>query len=90
MRNRVKYQYVTSLLLLIPIVLCLGCQATTLNIADVGTSANPLEKWGELVKDEVWAGKVLVSGDVLVPEGVTLTIQSGTVVGLSPPIHPTS
>ena len=84
MRNRVKYQYVTSLLLLIPIVLCLGCQATTLNIADVGTSANPLDKSGELVTDEVWAGKVLVSGDVLVPEGVTLTIQSGTVVGFEP------
>ena len=66
------------------LALWLGCQTTTLNIADVGTSANPLEKSGELVTDEVWAGKVLVSGDVLVPEGVILTIQSGAVVGFEP------
>ena len=73
------------LFLLIPLlVLWLGCQTTALNIADVGTSANPLDKSGELVTDEVWAGKVLVSGDVLVSEGVILTIQSGAVIGFEP------
>lgn len=74
-----------AVFLLIPLLaLGLGCQTTTLNIADIGTSANPLVKSGELITDEVWAGKVLISGDVLISEGVTLTIQSGTVVGFEP------
>ena len=79
-----KIQNVNVIHLLSLLVLWLGCQTTTLNIADVGTSANPLEKSGELVTDEVWAGKVLVSGDILVAEGVTLTIQSGAVIGFEP------
>ena len=79
-----KIQNVNVILLLPLLVLWLGCQTTTLNIADVGTSASPLEKSGELVTDEVWAGKVLVSGDILVAEGVTLTIQSGAVIGFEP------
>ena len=79
-----KIQNVNVILLLPLVVLWLGCQTTTLNIADVGTSASPLEKSGELVTDEVWAGKVLVSGDILVAKGVTLTIQSGAVIGFEP------
>ena len=74
-----------AVFLLMPLlVLLLGCQTTALNIADIGTSANPLVKSGELITDEVWAGKVLISGDVLISEGVTLTIQTGTVVGFEP------
>ena len=79
-----KSQNTTIFLLMPLLVLWLGCQTTALNIADVGTSANPLDKSGELVTDEVWAGKVLVSGDVLVSEGVILTIQSGAVIGFEP------
>ena len=79
-----KFQNNIVFLLIPLLVLWLGCQTTTLNIANVGTSANPLEKSGELVTDEVWAGKVLVSGDLLVPEGVIVTIQSGAVVGFEP------
>ncbi len=79
-----KLQNTTVFLLMPLLILWLGCQTTALNIADVGTSANPLDKSGELVTDEVWAGKVLVSGDVLVSEGVILTIQSGAVIGFEP------
>ncbi|MDE0299977.1 MAG: right-handed parallel beta-helix repeat-containing protein [Candidatus Poribacteria bacterium] len=78
-------RWIVNVVLLLPLLaLSLGCQTTTLNIADVGTSANPLDKSGELARDEVWAGKVLVSGNILVPEGVILTIQSGAVVGFEP------
>lgn len=62
----------------------IGCQGSTLNITDVGTSANPLEKTGELTKSEVWAGKILITGDVIVPEGMTLTIQPNSIVGFDP------
>ena len=64
--------------------LCVGCQGTTLNIPDVGTSASPLEKTGELTESEVWAGKILITGDVVVPEGITLTIQPDSIIGFDP------
>ena len=64
--------------------LWIGCQGATLNIPDVGTSANPLEKTGELLKSEVWAGKILITGDVVVPDGMTLTIQPNSIIGFDP------
>ena len=33
-----------------------------------------------LEQDTVWSGSLLISGDVYVPPGVTLTIRPGTVV----------
>ena len=68
----------------IAVWLLIGCQGATLNIPDVGTSANPLEKSGELTKSEVWAGKILITGDVVVPEGMTLTIQPNSIIGFDP------
>jgi len=35
---------------------------------------------GTLTDSETWSGVVLVTGDVIVPEGTTLTIEPGTVV----------
>ncbi|KPJ55155.1 hypothetical protein AMJ47_01405 [Parcubacteria bacterium DG_72] len=37
-------------------------------------------KRGALLKDEVWSGEILVTDIVIVPQGVTLTIEPGTVV----------
>lgn len=65
----------------LPAFLWIGCQGGAFNMGDVGTSENPLEKSGELMESEVWAGKILVAGDVIVPEGKTLTIRSDSVVG---------
>jgi len=36
------------------------------------------EKKGKIKKDEVWSGTIYVTGDVVVEEGVTLTIEPGT------------
>ena len=33
-----------------------------------------------LTKNMIWQGKVKVSEDLLVPEGITLTIRPGTVI----------
>lgn len=68
--------------LILSIVLWIGCQGSGFNIGDVGTSENPLQKSGELMENEVWAGKIQIVGDVIVPEGKTLTIRSDSVVGL--------
>ncbi|MDK2981529.1 MAG: hypothetical protein PWQ55_1876 [Chloroflexota bacterium] len=35
---------------------------------------------GRIAKDTRWSGDILITGDVYVPEGVTLTIDPGTVV----------
>jgi hypothetical protein len=39
---------------------------------------------GKLAKDTRWCGRVLVAGTVLVPEGVTLTVEPGAVVRFKP------
>ena len=71
-------------ILILSVALWIGCQGGAFNIGDVGTSENPLEKSGELMENEVWAGKILIAGDVIVPEGKTLTIRSDSVVGFDP------
>ena len=73
-----------SIISILSVFLWIGCQGGAFNIGDVGTSENPLEKSGELTENEVWAGKILIAGDVIVPEGTTLTIRSGSVVGFDP------
>jgi len=40
----------------------------------------PLIKAGTLTRDETWCGRILVTEDVIIPEGVSLTIEPGTVV----------
>ncbi len=42
------------------------------------TDTNDLGKHGVLEEGETWLGNVLVTGDVIVPEGLTLTILPGT------------
>ena len=79
-----KHRNNRAIVLLFSVSLWMGCQTSTLNIGDIGTSENPLEKSGVLTKSEVWSGKILMTGDVVVPEGVTLTIQSNSVVGFDP------
>jgi len=38
----------------------------------------PVQVEGAITHDTTWKGRVLVAGDVLVPEGVTLTVAPGT------------
>ena len=64
------------------VTLCAGCQGGAFNMGEVGTSENPLKKSGELAENEVWGGRIQIVGDVIVPEGKTLTIQPDSVVGL--------
>jgi len=39
---------------------------------------------GVLVHDETWSGKVDITGDVVIPEGITLVIQPGTTITFTP------
>lgn len=66
------------------IVLILTCQGCAVNFNTDSTGLGILEKSGELTENEVWEGRVYVTGTVTVPEGVTLTIRSGTIIGFEP------
>ena len=37
---------------------------------------------GELLADETWSGQVQLTGDVIVPEGITLTLLPGTTIAM--------
>jgi len=39
---------------------------------------------GVLTDNEIWSGKVYITGDVVVPEGITLTIKANTVINFTP------
>lgn len=66
------------------IVLILTCQGCAVNFNTDSSGLGILEKSGELMENEVWEGRIYVTGTVTVPEGVTLTIRSGTIIGFEP------
>lgn len=39
---------------------------------------------GVVFQDEVWSGQVHVTGDVVIPEGITLTVRAGTTITFLP------
>jgi len=43
-----------------------------------------VSKSGTLTQDEIWSGEIYVVDHVLVPEGVTLTVEPGTIVKVQP------
>lgn len=61
-----------------------GCQSERFNFNIEGASFEIVEKSGELTEDEVWDGRIYITNTVVVPEGITLTIRSGTIVGFEP------
>ena len=69
---------------LIIIVSFLACQGCAINLNTTDGFFGILEKSGELTEDEVWEGRIHITGTVIVPEGITLTIRSGTIVGFEP------
>lgn len=38
---------------------------------------------GTLTQDEMWTGEILITGDVVIPEGITLTVLPGTFITFS-------
>jgi len=52
-------------------------------IVPVASSERPTTS-GILVQDEVWSGNIGVTGDVVIPEGITLVILAGTAITFAP------
>lgn len=76
----------TALILLICVLsgFYCGCQSERFNFNIEGASFEIVEKSGELTENEVWDGRIYITNTVVVPEGITLTIRSGTIVGFEP------
>lgn len=69
-------------------VFFLGCQGGAFDINTDGSGTGIIEKSGELTQNEVWDGRVHVTGTVIVPLGITLTIRSGSIIGFEPNEEP--
>ncbi len=83
------YRHFVSSQSLIPLICVLtalycGCQGQTFNLNIDGTSFEIVEKSGELTENEIWDGRVYITDTVTVPEGITLTVRGGTIVGFEP------
>ena len=83
-----QHQQFSFCTLVIPLICALavlycGCQGETFNL-DVGGTSEIIEKSGELTENEVWDGRIYITDTLVVPEGITLTIRSGTIVGFEP------
>jgi len=59
---------------------CLLAHSRFRDPLSVSLENSVIEKKGTLTHDETWSGEILVTEDVIVPEGITLTIDAGTVV----------
>ena len=59
-------------------------QGCALNLDMGGSGFGIIEKSGELTENEVWDGRIYITNNVIVPEGITLTIRAGTIVGFEP------
>ena len=81
-----KFTPYTALIFLICVLsgFYCGCQGETFNFNMEGASFEIVEKSGELTENEVWDGRIYITNTVVVPEGITLTIRSGTIVGFEP------
>ena len=59
-------------------LITLGCGL----MGQSGTSSStPVKKSGIIAADETWSGYIVVEDDITVPEGITLIIQPGSIVG---------
>ena len=83
-----KNQSINLIFILIISCLYLGSHGCAFNFNTDGNATGILEKSGGLTENEGWHGRVYVNGTVIVPEGITLTIRSGTIVGFEPTEDP--
>ncbi len=74
--NRNKSRIGTLLLLLLSFLFSL--QALSVKVEGSITTS------GILFQDEVWSGEVHVTGDVVIPEGITVTVRAGTTITFMP------
>lgn len=58
----------------------LACLCCLFAVQSARGADEPITTSGYLSSDETWSGRVILTGDVTIPEGITLTIVPGTTV----------
>lgn len=52
----------------------------SITFSTTGTPSDNFISGHALTQDEIWSGDIILKGDIVIPEGITLTIQPGTVI----------
>ncbi|MGQ9608155.1 MAG: right-handed parallel beta-helix repeat-containing protein [bacterium] len=81
--NKNLYRFLAMTYLSLLLIMFLGCKPIEIGqqIDTTESSSVPaVKKSGTLTADEVWSGKILVDGDVTIPKGNVLTIESGATI----------
>lgn len=63
-------------------ILLLSCVIPIQSV--LAKAENNITTSGVLAHNETWSGKVDITGDVVIPEGITLIIQPGTIITFTP------
>ena len=61
----------------------LGVVFLLLSLAILTQSVLAITTSGTLTQDEIWIGEILITGDIVIPEGITLTVLPGTSITFS-------
>lgn len=70
-----------SFLCVMIMIMSQGCKPIQIGQpGDASGSVASVSKSGEITEDEAWSGIIVVEGDVIVPKGISLTIDKGTKV----------
>jgi len=76
-----KKSFLTILILIFVTVIYIGCKPIEIGEPlDTVDKSNVIKKSGEITKDEIWSGTILVEGDVIVSKNGSLTIDKGSKV----------
>ncbi len=73
-----------QLLSVILILIILGSSVIVYYLLPKGTVDEPVFKGGTISQDETWSGPIFVNASIVVPSGVTLTINPGTKIYFAP------
>ncbi|MCW4011141.1 MAG: right-handed parallel beta-helix repeat-containing protein [Candidatus Bathyarchaeota archaeon] len=74
------WKIISSIIILFLFLGVFASAFSSVNANAVPNHGVVIDKKGILTHDETWSGEILVTEDVTVPEGVTLTIDAGTVI----------
>jgi parallel beta-helix repeat protein len=81
------------LISLISVLILMGCALTPLEPEQGEPTARPSEpsqaegihrKGGRLEEDEIWSGEVRISGELVIPREISVTVMPGTLVRFEP------
>ncbi len=76
-----KKHFSMAFVIMFGVIIFIGCKPIEIGEPlEIDNQANIIKKAGEINKDEIWSGVILVENDVVVPKNSSLTIDKGSKV----------